>query len=294
MHFILNIKNATFFLALTIILFAGCNKGTSSTPFDADDNGGYASDASRIELYTDDAISICDEAGTFYNGKYLRTTTDSPNTFGICGDVSTDTVTSSRTLIIRFKNTTCLDGRTRNGAIIVQYAGEYTDSLQPHYITFDNYFVNGIQLTGSIITTRIDTTVIGNWYYQVQTLDTLISTVAGTPNSYTIWQATLVRQWVTGFQTNTRGDDVFSISGWGQLTRANSHIFTFNISTPLEFALDCNYCESGVAVVTGYNGQRTLNYGNGYGSGACDNRAQLNIKDTTSGVVHTYQIALTP
>jgi len=282
------------FFALTVFLFAGCKKGTSNLLTDSDDNGGYASDLSRIELYTDDAISLCDVAGTYFNGQYMRTTTDSANPFGSCATVSYDTTSGpNNVLIIRFGSTpcVCLDGRTRSGDIVVTYSGEYSDSLQTHTITFNNYFINGIQLTGTILTTRIDTTVVGNWYYQVNVLDTLVSpTSSSTPNGYTIWNATLVRQWITGFTTASRADDIFSISGWGMLYRADFHNYEMAIATPLQVAMGCNFIESGVVNVSGYDGNRILNYGNG----TCDNQAQLNITDTTNGTVHVYQLTLTP
>ena len=285
---------AILFSAVAVYFFAGCSKGTSNSLYDADDNGGYASDLSRIELYTDDAISLCDAAGNFFNGKYMRTTTDTPNTFGTCATVAYDTATGTgvNQLIIRFGEApcVCLDGRTRSGNIIVQYSGEYDDPNQTHTITFNNYYINGTQLTGTILTDRIDTTVVGNWYYRVNVLDTLVSsTSSNQPNTYTVWNATLVRQWITGFTTATRGDDIFSISGWGMLYRANLHQFEMTIATPLQVAMDCNFIESGVVDVSGLDGPRVLNYGNG----SCDNQAQLNITDTTTGALHIYQISLT-
>ena len=276
------LKRASLFFVLSVFIFAGCKKRDSNPLADVDDNGGYASDASRVEWMSNDAISIADAAGNFYNGQYMRTT----NTFGACATVATDSLHSPRNLIIRFGdvNCKCLDGRNRRGTIIVSFDSTYNKGNQIHTITFQNYYVNDIQLGGSILTTRIDTTVIGKWYYNVKA-DLAMTT---TPNQIVYWQGALVRKWVTGYATGEREDNVYSISGNATLTRANGHKFAFNINTPIQFAQNCDYAESGVITVNGYNGARTLNYGAGTDNpaGTCDDGAQLNIG------VHVYQIKL--
>lgn len=276
------LKRATLFIVFALFLFTACKKKESNPLSDADDNGGYASDGSRIEWMSNDAISIADAAGYFYNGQYMRTT----NTFGTCATVSTDTLHSPRVLIIRFGdvNCTCLDGRNRRGTIVVSYDSTYKHANQLHTITFQNYYVNDIQLGGTINTTRIDTTVIGDWYYNVKA-DLAMTT---TPNQIVTWQGSLVRKWIAGYATGEREDNVYSISGNATLTRANGHKFVFNINTPIQYAQNCDYAESGVITVSGYNGDRTLNYALGTNNepGSCDDGAQLNIG------VHVYQIKL--
>ena len=283
MHCISNFRKGVFFVvvpallvAASALLFVACQKSNDNNLNNGDDQGGYASDASRIEWATDDAISIADAAGQVYNGIYM----------GSCCTVGTDTTDNPHTLVIRFGSNDCVcaDGRKRSGAIIVSYYGQYADTNQMHIITFDNYFVNDNQLTGYITTTRIDTTIVGNWYYKVTVNDSLNMTPYPQNSQYVVWAGNLVRKWVQGFDSPDRSTEIFSISGAATLTRPNLHSFNFNIATPLQFALNCNYCESGVVNVTGYEGARILNYG----EGTCDAKAQLNIG------VHIYQLTLTP
>ncbi len=284
MHYSTILKRGVLFFAFALFIFGGCKKTDSNPLTDVDDAGGYASDASRIEWLSNDAISIVDAAGTYYNGVYMRTT----NTFGACATVAPDTTTSNpHIIIIRFGdvNCQCLDGKNRRGNIIVTYYGQYTDSNSMHTITYDNYYVNDVRLSGITKVTRVDTTVVGNWYYKVNVNDTM--TVTG--NQYVTWKGSLVRKWVAGYATGDRSDDIYSISGGTTLVRANGHLFTFDIQTPLKFALNCDYAESGVVNVTGFNGDtRVLNYalGNNNAPGTCDNVAQLNIGE------HVYQLTL--
>lgn len=273
------LKRGAFFVVLALFALGGCKKEGSSaaTLSDVDDNGGYASDASKIEWLSNDAISIADAAGDFYNGVYVRTT----NTFGTCAIVAVDTTNSPHILNISFGNVNCqcLDGKNRRGNIIVSYDGQYTDSNKIHNITYQDYYVNDVRLSGSTKVTRVDTTVVGNWYYRVVVNDTMTRT----PNQYVTWKGTLVRKWIAGYATGDRSDNVYSISGNTTLVRENGHLFTFDIQTPLKFALNCDYAESGVVNVTGLNTDtRKLDYAlGGNVTGDCDNQAQLTIGPAT-------------
>ena len=282
MHCNSNFRKGIFFIAIPALLiavsaflFAACQKSNDNNLNNGDDQGGYASDASRIEWVTDDVISIADAAGQVYNGVYM----------GSCCTVGTDTVSNPHVLVIRFGSDACVcaDGRKRSGAIIVSYSGEYSDTNSLHTITFDNYYVNGNELSGQITTTRVDTTIVGNWYYKVAVNDSLNMTPDPLNSQFIVWNGKLVRKWVQGFDSPNRNDEIFSISGAATLTRPNNHSFNFNIATPLQFALSCNFCESGVVNVSGYDGARVLNYG----TGTCDPYAQLNIG------VHVYHLTLT-
>ncbi len=283
MHCSTNFRKGIFFIVIPVLLvavsavfFMACQKSNDNNLNNGDDQGGYASDASRLEWATDDVISIADAAGQVYNGTYMG---------GAC-TVGTDTTDNPHVLVIRFGNEDNLgsDNRLRSGTIIVTYSGEYTDPNQLHTITFDNYTINDNQLSGTITTTRIDTTILGNWYYRVAVNDTMTLYPNTSNTQITAWQGSLTRKWVAGYQESDRSKEIFSISGLTKLTRANSHAFNFNIATPLQVALNCNYVESGVVNVTGTLGTRILNYG----AGGCDAAAQLNIG------VHVYELTLTP
>lgn len=273
MHYSTLLKRGALLAVFTLFIMGGCKKTNTNAPGNEDDNGGYASDASRIEWLSNDAISICDAAGTFYNGAYMKAT----STFGTCALVSVDTLTNPRVLTVRFgnENCLCLDGKNRRGNIVVTFGGQYSDSNIQHVITYDNYYVNDVRLSGNTKVTRIDTTVVGNWYYRVKVDDTMTRT----PNKYVTWKGALTRKWIAGFGTGDRSDDIYSISGNATLVRENGHLFTCDIQTPLRFALNCDYAESGVINVTGLGTDtRILNYalGNSGGVDFCDNDAQLN------------------
>ncbi len=272
----------TFLMAASILFFTACKRGTTDDNYlsNDDDRIGYASDASRIEFANNDVIALADQAGILYNAEYIRKSTS------YCATVAVDTMNSPHTLIIRFgnQNCECADGRTRRGSIVISYNGRYLDTNQVHTITYNNYYLNDNRISGWVKVTRVDTTVVGDWYYKVQVNDSMNMNPGDPINSkFIVWNGNLLRRWVGGSATNERSDDYFSVSGMATLTRPNGHVFNFNISTPLQFGIGCDFAQSGVVNVTGYTGNRVLNYG----TGACDAAAQLNVG------VHVYQLTLT-
>ena len=281
MYFNSGLTKYTLLVATSLVLFSACKRGTTDDNYLAneDDRIGYASDASRVEFANNDVISLADQAGTLYNAEFIRKSTSK------CATVAVDTVNTPHTLIIRFgdKDCECADGRMRRGSIVVSYNGRYHDNNQLHTITYNNYYLNGNELTGWVKVTRIDTTVVGDWFYRVQVNDSLNMSPDPLDSKFIVWNGNLMRKWVGGDKTNERSDDYFSVSGTTSLTRPNGHVFNFNIATPLQFATSCDFAQSGVVNVTGYTGNRVLNYG----TGSCDASAQLNVD------VHVYQLTLT-
>jgi hypothetical protein len=276
----LNLRHFALFVVVPMFLFSGCKRVSDGSLSDVDDNGGYASDASRIEWINDDVISIADAAGLVFNATYLSS----------CATVGTDTQSvGNHTLIIRFGNSgkyglttpddDCvgIDGRKRRGSIIVSYSGHYFDSGTVHTITYDHYFINDNQLTGSVRTIIADTTVTGNWHYSVSVNDSLSMNTDPSGNQFIVWNGSFDRKWISGEATPTRSDDGYLVSGSATLTRSNGHQFTFNISSPLQVMTGCDYIESGIVTVTGVAGSRILNYG----TGGCDDKAQVSVGGTT-------------
>jgi hypothetical protein len=263
-------------IIIALFLFAACSKKTETNGLNDDDNGGYASDISRINWVNSDVISLADAAGFVYNGAYMRTTTIG------CATVGVDTTSTMRQLTIRFGDKDCvaLDGRARRGTIIIKYPGRYTDSGTVHTITFDKYYINGNNLTGTIKLVRVDSTFNGNWYYKAEINDSLNMSPDPLKSQYVVWKGNVVSKWLQGYTvygSGDRSDDIFSISGSAMLTRQNGHAFSCGISAPMQVALNCDYVQSGVVNVSSYNGQRIVDYG----TGGCDAAAKLRIETAT-------------
>jgi len=282
------LKTGAFIIAASVITLAACKKNDSNnnTPAltNADDNGGYASDAAKLESTSNDVISISDEAASS-GAANLRTTS-------VCATVTNDTAVTPHVLTINFGSTDCLcaDGKYRKGEIIVTYTGHYKDSLSTHTISYDGYYVNDNKVSGSKTVTNQGTNTSGQVWYTVAVNDSITLTT----DSVITWTAHRTRTWLDGYSTVLRSDDVYSIadqSGYSTLlTRANGHVFTISITSPLTVAQDCDFIEAGtldISSSTFTGGDRILNYSYSLGTaGSCDDLAQLTIGS------HTYVVTL--
>lgn len=269
-----------------LLTFTSCRRNKDIVdpgPTSADDAGGYASDAAKLDENSNDVISMSDAAAAT-GGANLRTTA---TTIGGCATVTNDTVSTPHVLTIDFGATgcVCLDSKTRSGKIIVTYSGHYKDSASTHTITTDNYYADGHKVIVHKTVTNNGRNTSGQYWYTVTVNDSII--IAS--DSIISWTGSRTRTWLEGYTTATRTDDVYLIGGTTSLTRANGHTFTFAISSgdPLKVALSCRWIEDGTVTISSSSftgGDRVLDYG--YGGGGCDNRAQVTIG------THNYYIYL--
>ena len=260
------------------------NSTTTATLTNADDNGGYASDAAKLDQNGNDAVSIADAAATT-NSTGLRTTSGYPTiTPGVSGFVTILTIDIGPTDIH------CADGRDRRGQIIVSYAGHYKDSGSTHTITTSHNYVDDYKVALNKTVTNMGTNSLGQVWYNVTVNDSIVLDTVGT-DSVIYWTGNRTRTWDAGYGTATRTDDAYLIGGTTTLHRANGNVFTYAISAtdPLKVAWACRYIEAGTVTVSSTSfvgGSRTLNYTYGPTSGGCDNQAELTIGS------HTYHITL--
>jgi hypothetical protein len=278
------LRTGALIITASVLTLAACkrdnNNNSAPALSSADDNGGYASDATKAEQTSNDVISIADAAAATNSGSNLRTT---GTTIGGCATVTNDTTVTPHVLTINFGTTdcTCLDYKNRRGEIIVTYSGHYKDSGSTHKITYSNYFVNDNQLTGSKTVTNMGTNGSGQVYYSVTVNDSL--NIGG--DSVITWVGNRTRTWLAGYSTPERSDDEYLITGTTNLTRANGHVFTFDITTRLQVANACPFIEAGVVDISSTT-FATSPHILDYGTGNCDNEAQLTIG------AHTYNITL--
>ena len=282
MHYKTLLRNSTIIIVASLLTLTACNRKKDSTTTNptltsADDNGGYATDAAKLESSNNDDISVTD-AAALSGTSNLRTTGGYPT-------ITVDTSVTPHVLTVDFgpSNHLCLDGKNRRGKIVCTYQGRYKDSASVHTITYSNFFVDDIQRKGNKTVTNKGTNTSGQVWYSIAVNDTLVLA----SDSIISWTGNRTRTWLAGYSTGMRADDVYEIGGVTTLRRANGHTFTHTITTPLKVALSCPYIESGVVTISSSSftgGDRTLDYG--YGTGGCDNQAQLTIG------THTYVITM--
>lgn len=269
-RFLLPLGTAAITVAVYIFA-ASCH----TKPVISSEDTGYSTDQAVTEKTFSDVQNVADQAMSTSSGGSLAYRTTSG-----CATVHQ----SADTTVIDFGSSdcTCKDGRTRRGKIIVIHmGGHYADPGYSHTITFDNYFVNDNQVTGSKSVTNMGNNSSGQPYFNI----TVNGSVILSNNRGTVSEtSTRTRTWTAGYDTPSDfTDDVYQVTGSGTLIRANGNKINVEITSPLTMASGCRWIEAGTVKFTLPNGlSRTLDYGD---SPVCDDMATLTVPKGTSKLI---------
>lgn len=262
-------------LVIPGMILTGCKKDE-----DQDNDTSAAGDNAFAEATYQDVGNIADEAsrsGSLSNYRNGNTTILSS-----CATITHDSLNNADpdTITVDFgtTNCTCADGRNRRGKVIINYTGRYRDSLTTITIGFDNYFVNDNQVLGTHTIVNQGHNAAGHLVYNVTVNGQII--LANGSGTIT-WNATKVREWITGESTAMWSDDIYSITGSASGTGANGTNYSATITNPLirNMALGCRrHFTQGTCTLTPDNKPtRTIDFG----TGTCDDIATVTINNNT-------------
>ncbi len=260
--------NQNFFIALaTAAFFIGSVSILSSCVKERDFDTYAAEDASYAMWIYDDAINILNEASRLKTGDNLILY----KTTGYCSEV----VNQPGRIIVSFGSSDCLcnDGRNRRGKIIVEFQGNYADSGQAHFITFEDYFVDNNEVNGSETVTFMGRNDANQPYFTVS-VDGILD-IDDSLGSLT-YNAELERTWLTGSETIQYEDDNFEITGKGQGVNIYGNNYAFNTKESVHKPtnLMCRYFTKGILEVQPQGRTfRSIDFGNGN----CDKTATVTI-----------------
>ncbi|MEO0311100.1 MAG: hypothetical protein RIQ89_757 [Bacteroidota bacterium] len=262
-------------LCASLLMITSCKKEENDNESDFTTQSSNLGESDKIGSDADDMSDEAYKTGSIS----LRGGQDPNSLLSSCATVTRDTV--NRTITIDFgSGCTGLDGRTRSGQILISYTGSYFTTGTVRTQTFNNYFVNGNQVTGTRIVTNNGTNTTGNYTWTVQATNMRVTKPDG---SYHEWNSTRTREMLAGFGTGSLGDDVYNITGSATGTDSNGGSMTATITNPLRKELACRYIVSGTIEITPSNRPtRTLDYGNG----SCDNQATV----TRNGITRTITL----
>lgn len=183
--------------------------------------------------------------------------------------VSPDDGTFPRTITIDYGPDGCEGpgGRLRQGRIIVFQTGQMASPGATRTITFENFFVDGVQVQGTKTLANVSAGTDGITF--TRTVDGGSLTFPDGDVAY--WQASHVLTQVAGADTPAMIDNVFEIAGGSSGANRNGVAFTVGITEPLTKRKNCPWIVSGVKAITINGRTRTLDYGDG----ACDRIATV-------------------
>lgn len=184
-----------------------------------------------------------------------------------CATISESSETFPKTITVDY-GSGCTDwfGRTRSGKIFIHLTDSFMNENAIRTVTFENFYINGIGITGSRTTTN--TGVNGNGQPTfTRIIDTSISTSNGNFERNFTHQIT----WIEGYNTPACFDNVWSISGAGNVVRPSGVTIARSITSPLIVDFSCQHIVSGVMEIYSLQGTWTMNFGDG----SCDNNATV-------------------
>jgi hypothetical protein len=172
--------------------------------------------------------------------------------------------------------TTDRNGNVRKGKIIAEVSGLYRTIGATNTITFENYFINDIQLTGTKTVTNMGLNGSNQTYFSIKVRNAKATTADG---KIITWEADRVRTWIQG--ESTKGflgifDDEYDIDGTSSGTCSNGSSFNSTITTPLRVKNNCRYITKGIIeIIVDGNPAVILDYGND----VCDDIATITYRN---------------
>jgi hypothetical protein len=264
-------------MILSIVLFS-CQK---TDDIRTEDNSVAKEDTYAENLF-ESVSDIADEAYDMKTGN-LKSTEINRIFLSECATVTLDTTVMPRVLTVDFgeENCLCNDGKYRRGQIIITFNGRYRQPGTVITHGFNNFYVDDNQVDGTKVVTNMGLNTSNNIYFTIEVVGVI--NLAG--NGGTIsWNSSREREWIQGFETGNRWDDIYLITGEASGIRPNGSTWTREIINPLRIELACRFIVSGtVEIVPENRPARILDFG----SGDCDNVATVIV----NGV--TYTIYLT-
>jgi hypothetical protein len=268
-----------FLIAGMTILYTGCKKdntketNTAAVTTSAQNNF-------MAESAFDNATQWSDKAMAGHN---LKSTLTDTVYMGTCVLATLDLTTMPYKLVIDFgqANCKCDDQVYRRGKIIVHFNGSYWAPGTVINYTFDNYFINDNQITGTKTVTNKGRNLTNHLWWETVVSGTVIK--ANNGGTFT-WNSTRQHEWTEGESTAFQWwDDVYMITGNANGTGTDGKAYAIDITNALKKKLNCEWLESGTLNIQVEDLPLIVL---DYGSGICDNQATA----TVNGQIYTITL----
>jgi hypothetical protein len=250
----------SFLMIVTTFSLTSCRKDKEeeeTNGYSEESTSGYVEKSLSEE---EDGLTLKNLNGGFQSCSFAYPTSS-------CAVISEDVATFPKTITVDF-GTGCTDyfGRTRVGKMFIHLTDSFHLAGAIRTVTFENFSINGIGITGSRITTNTGENTSGQPTF-TRVIDTDIT------NNGSTFQRNFTHQmtWTSGYNTPACFDNSWSITGSGTVVRANGNTLTRTITSPLIIDFSCQHIKQGTIQITTGVGTWTLDYGNG----SCDNAATV-------------------
>ncbi len=260
---------------VSMTLGTGCKKEHEST----DEN--FSAEAQDIGQSEDISTSVDNIVAEAFNsksgnvnGRYYN---PSNSELSGCATVTWDSAHS--TVTIYFDHCATPNGHIRDGSIIITYSGgDYWTMGASWDVTFDNFFIDDRQVTGSRHVENVGPESNGCVWNISANL-----TFTRSDGTTRTWSSTRTREITQGYRDTVCTNHIYKINGTAShadTQSGNSANLTF---TNIIRDLSCAYITAGTINIVPNNGrpERSIDFG----TGACDDIATV-TKNGVSRIIH--------
>jgi hypothetical protein len=263
-------------VSLMFIVFTSCQKKDIATAFDE-------ITLSQQETQGEEALAdidlLAEEAVDSNSGQLKSATIANAVYLSDCAVITINNTLSPKVIAIDF-GTSCTgkDGKIRSGKIIIT-SDSFTTFPSVRNKTFDNYYVEGKKIEGTIVKT-ITKDQENNIRTAVISENITIKFSNGEGSATRI--ANFTRQYQRGTLASSTDNKIVS---WGTVdfTRTSGIKVnkTVTAEKPLVFNVACHHIVSGIVSITSSN---NYSWTIDFGTGDCDNIAMLTIGNKTKEI----------
>lgn len=196
-----------------------------------------------------------------------------------CAIVSVSGETYPKTITIDYGNGCTQGDITKGGVITIVLTDDMMNAGAVRTVTFQNYQINNTSIEGSRTLTNTGTDELGHPMFHRE-VNTTITRNGNTVSRVAIEAVT----WLSGYDTEECGDNVFSVTGSGSITRPDGITRTRTIVSPLIIDRICGYITQGVIEIQGPNGNGSIDFGDG----SCDDEALVTRPNGNTQVIHLH------
>ncbi len=232
--------------------------------------------ATKTDVITEDFMNAVE---SMFN-PYANRSTASQNALPSCVTVTRVLHGDTLSVTWEFDSAGCQmpNGRTYAGTVYIERIRDRQNHTFTLHVETDSLYVDGVLIEGNFTRTRMRTNANGHPESTV-TFDWTVTW----PNGDTATrQGTRTREWIEGYDTPRRGDDVWLITGQWQVTRRNGTQMEVTVTTPLRKEFACRYIVSGVLNIIRNGDTYIIDFGNG----TCDDEATLTLPNGQTRTIY--------
>lgn len=194
-----------------------------------------------------------------------------------CATVSVSDTIYPKTITIDY-GSGCTDkkGRIKKGKIIINISDSMKIAGSVKTVSYEDFYVDSdkIEMTSTFKNTGKNSS--GNW---VLVNDYIQKITRSNGEIITETYADTI-EWLSGFETIDKSDDIFSKTGGGTINVNDSIVFNRNIIKALVFDASCGSITSGIIELVKNGDNILINYGDG----TCDSKATVSINGVSEEI----------